>query len=635
MERRHCVYGTRAAGTSIMVCLALLCVPATALGAASGNSRGESASPTSDVLARGAGYGQRGGEASVRALQRRLLALGHRPGPVDGRYGPLTESAVESIQRESGLSADGIVGPQTRRVLNAETPPLVPGAGYGQPGGSPRVRAIQRSLRSAGHRPGPVDGVYGPQTQDAVARFQRTAGQAASGVLSVATAQALADTGGNQTASRADNGGAGAQKPEQREGSPASGAETPAGNGQAQKQPSNPAAGSDQSRTSTSSAANDRVEPQDEEQSSRLMLVVLGLGLAAAGGLLVALLQRKRSKPEARAAKRRPVLPRVSWKALKPARLKRSKPEPSAAKRRPVLPRVSWKALKPARLKRSKPEQSARKRRLVMPRPSWKALKPSRSDSAPQEARTVALGYVSVRNHSAEGKELQEQTTAIYRACRQRGLLLQKVIRDVGQTDAKVSKRPGLREVLRRLAGQEGTCLVVAGLERLDCTPAELSRIIEWVRRSEGRLVAVDERIDTGTQVGGEVADKLAALCAFNGQSAATPGGTKPQPTPRSNGTRARVSRHGPALESRMTEMRGSGMTLQEIADRLNAEKVPAPRGGVWEPSTVQAAIGGGRAGPEAAQPSQNGQGKRSGSGGKATRSSERPTSDRKEGAVR
>ena len=177
MERKQCVYVTRAAGASIMACLALLCVPAASIAADPANLPAEGAGHTSELLARGAGYGQREDEAAVRALQRRLRALGQRPGPVDGLYGPLTESAVEDVQRESGLSVDGVVGPQTRRVLNTETPPLVPGAGYGRPGGSPQVRAVQRSLRSAGQRPGPVDGLYGPRTEAAVARFQRTAGQ--------------------------------------------------------------------------------------------------------------------------------------------------------------------------------------------------------------------------------------------------------------------------------------------------------------------------------------------------------------------------------------------------------------------------------------------------------------------------
>ena len=39
--------------------------------------------------------------------------------------------------------------------------------------------------------------------------------------------------------------------------------------------------------------------------------------------------------------------------------------------------------------------------------------------------------------------------------------------------------------------------------------------------------------------------------------------------------------------------MRNEGMTLQAIADRLNAERVPTLRGGSeWRPSSVQAAAG-------------------------------------------
>ena len=48
-----------------------------------------------------------------------------------------------------------------------------------------------------------------------------------------------------------------------------------------------------------------------------------------------------------------------------------------------------------------------------------------------------------------------------------------------------------------------------------------------------------------------------------------------------------------PALKQHIVDMRASGMTLRAIADRLNAEGVPTPRGGQkWRPSSVQAAAG-------------------------------------------
>lgn len=65
------------------------------------------------LLQRGSGYRQANGSGRVRALQRGLVRLGDRPGPIDGLYGPLTTRAVIRFQRAQGLRVDGIAGPKT------------------------------------------------------------------------------------------------------------------------------------------------------------------------------------------------------------------------------------------------------------------------------------------------------------------------------------------------------------------------------------------------------------------------------------------------------------------------------------------------------------------------------------------
>ena len=134
------------------------------------------------LLAFGSGYDSPGGSGPVRTLQRLLARAGSNPGPIDGRYGPLTERAVERFQSDHGLQVDGIAGPHTLNALSTSTPVLYPGAGYGEQAGSRAVRMLQRLLAPTGNRPGPIDGRYGPLTEGAVKRFQADHGLEVDGI---------------------------------------------------------------------------------------------------------------------------------------------------------------------------------------------------------------------------------------------------------------------------------------------------------------------------------------------------------------------------------------------------------------------------------------------------------------------
>jgi peptidoglycan hydrolase-like protein with peptidoglycan-binding domain len=125
----HSWPSTRSPARCPRLCLAvvvtmafLLCLPATGFAGEreAQTERGESfatALSTAGLLARGAGYGSTGGSKLVRGLQGRLSKLGHKPGPIDGLLGPVTEGAILRFQQARGLTVDGVVGPQTKAKL--------------------------------------------------------------------------------------------------------------------------------------------------------------------------------------------------------------------------------------------------------------------------------------------------------------------------------------------------------------------------------------------------------------------------------------------------------------------------------------------------------------------------------------
>ena len=182
--------------TALAVCAVALAVftaalmPGVAL-AAGGSSADHAPPQTHRAAVLGLGNGLSTPSRAVRSLQSKLTAGGFTPGPVDGRFGPMTKAAVQRFQQADGLAVDGIVGPRTRHGLAAGG--LLPGAGSIEPSGSNAVKRLQRRLDRSGFRPGVVDGRYGPRTAAAVKRFQHARHLAASGIASPATLRALAN----------------------------------------------------------------------------------------------------------------------------------------------------------------------------------------------------------------------------------------------------------------------------------------------------------------------------------------------------------------------------------------------------------------------------------------------------------
>ncbi|MGM0877004.1 MAG: peptidoglycan-binding domain-containing protein [Bacillota bacterium] len=119
--------------------------------------------------------------AFVRDIQQELIKAGYRLSRygADGEFGEETENAVMKFQRDHNLSVDGLVGPVTLNKLQEVNHQRVSESDFPLPTGvfqrgdqGNGVKQIQRALKQINFNPGSIDGIYGPNTEDAVRRFQ-------------------------------------------------------------------------------------------------------------------------------------------------------------------------------------------------------------------------------------------------------------------------------------------------------------------------------------------------------------------------------------------------------------------------------------------------------------------------------
>jgi hypothetical protein len=149
--------------------------------------------------------------------------------------------------------------------------------------------------------------------------------------------------------------------------------------------------------------------------------------------------------------------------------------------------------------------------------------------------------------------------------------------------DGRGPRRSGLAEALEGIAAGEASTLVVARLAELADSLRKLVALLDWLQDARADLIALDVDLDTDTATGRQIARMLREIERWE---------REPEPGRPSRG-RPGLAAQAPELSERITAMRKDGLSLQAIADTLNADGVPTQRGGAqWRPSSVQTALG-------------------------------------------
>ena len=216
-----------------------------------------------------------------------------------------------------------------------------------------------------------------------------------------------------------------------------------------------------------------------------------------------------------------------------------------------------------------------------------------------------AVGYIRVSTdmQAADGLSLDAQAAAIQQYCSMQGLKLVEIHKDV--LSGGKAERPGLQDALRAL--QRGVdVLVVLKFDRLSRSIRHFCELYEtYFRSGEKELVAIRESIRLDSSLGRALVSILLVFAQMEREATAERTrealhhmrqcgyrhGKAPygfMKVPRADGTRYKNVVENPAEQAILRRIKSwveQGVSIPEMANRLNAEGVAPPRAKKWRSS--------------------------------------------------
>lgn len=208
------------------------------------------------------------------------------------------------------------------------------------------------------------------------------------------------------------------------------------------------------------------------------------------------------------------------------------------------------------------------------------------------EGTTRVIGYtrVSTRKQVDTGVSLKAQESQLTEQCAKRGWCLMDIYTDKGKS-AKDMSREGIQAALQRLERGEADILFVSEHDRATRSMKDFVDLVDHARTYGWRLVDLTMEIDMSDPYGEAMAY---TLVTFN-QLARRMTSVKTKAAMaelKAQGVKLGAPKQiDPATVEHMKALRATNLTLGQIAEKLNADGVPTPRGGRWHITSVQRAL--------------------------------------------
>ena len=207
----------------------------------------------------------------------------------------------------------------------------------------------------------------------------------------------------------------------------------------------------------------------------------------------------------------------------------------------------------------------------------------------PREPLTYGYIRVSTDEQADRGVGAEAQRAAVREVCERKGLVLHELVEDLGWSGGTLTaERAGLGQILPAL--KRGDRLVVARLDRLGRVTSDVAGLVERAAAEGWGIVIADMDVDSATPTGRLVLGILGVVAAFE-RDLVRERTRDALAARRSQGVRTGRASSLPAeVRARIATELAGGATLQAVADRLNADRIPTARGGtMWRPSAVAA----------------------------------------------
>lgn len=218
-----------------------------------------------------------------------------------------------------------------------------------------------------------------------------------------------------------------------------------------------------------------------------------------------------------------------------------------------------------------------------------------------------AIGYVRVStDHQADrGVSLEAQSQKVSAMAVVKDAELVDVIVDAGAS-AKSLQRPGMAQLLDLVDRKAVDVVIVAKLDRLTRSVADLAELLKRFKKRGVSLVSVADSLDTHTAAGRMVMNVMMSVSQWE-REAVSERTTDALRLKQTKGERVgnlpygyRLATDGVHLERdareqqvrmRIEQLRTAGLTLRQVAEDLNREGLTTRRGTAWRHQYIAAVL--------------------------------------------